>query len=191
MCWVVGSVCFHQVLVDHHQISIYQLDVKVMEKIRSKKLEPVCDCKKDCVRWIGFDNNVLMTTFSVHPSPQIALHIERPESRATWTAKLWVLGEKEPFFCSISLLRILCTHLKIWFVCSVSITFLQFQHHPLFHDYTAQVATTNVRSGAVKKSPLWYNMGGFDCPERIYFLQYGFVQLPWQSKFLVIVEFFL
>ena len=26
------------------------LDAQVMEKIRSKKLEPVCDCKKDCVR---------------------------------------------------------------------------------------------------------------------------------------------
>ena len=27
---------------------------QVMEKIRSKKLEPVCDCKKDCVRWVCF-----------------------------------------------------------------------------------------------------------------------------------------
>ena len=29
---------------------ILQFIMQVMEKIRNKKLEPVCDCKKDCVR---------------------------------------------------------------------------------------------------------------------------------------------
>ena len=64
-----------------------QLETQVMEKIRSKKLEPVCDCKKDCVRWIW--QRLVACNIS-----QIPLHIEHPESRATWTAKLWVLGEK-------------------------------------------------------------------------------------------------
>ena len=59
MCWIVGSVCFHQVFLVQCQFSfspdLFAKDHdQVMEKIRSKKLEPVCDCKKDCVRWVCF-----------------------------------------------------------------------------------------------------------------------------------------
>ena len=167
MCWVVGSVCFHQVCSifwcsffnsscrswkrsETRNWSQYAIAKRTVFGRDQKKKQSLKTCSdKVESKFYSYINLPASHIKIFWNRSRYTLSVQNRELRERLSSEYWVRkNDKHPKH-----------RVEIWLLIK---SFPSLKHHPLFHDYTAQVATTNVRAGAVKKSPLWYNMGGFD-----------------------------